>query len=93
MPKPTAKPPSMKPGEMQRELIRLGLTLEQAAYALALSYEHVRALADGRSRVREPLASILRQMTLLEASNTRVAWWQEVGFAKRHGAPAKNREE
>lgn len=82
----------MKPGEVQRELIRLGFNLEQAAYALGISYEHMRALHDGRSRVRENIAQELRTMTLLDASNLRLTWWRENGHAKRRSYPTVSRE-
>lgn len=85
MPRPSRKAPAMPAGEVQRHLVRLGLTLQEAAVMLEISYEHMRAVADGRSRVREPLASYLRHTTLEEASALRLRLWQEAGFPRMRG--------
>ena len=88
MPTKDQRPSAMKPGELQRHLVRLGLTIEHASFALGFSYEHVRALIAGRSRVTEVTAMSLRQMTLEDASNTRIEWWHRHGFTHRR-APSR----
>ena len=91
MPKPTVKPPAMLPGELQRHLVRLGLSIPQAAWALGISHEHMRALADGRSRVREKVAGVIRTMTLADASEARLAWWDENQHARPWSVPINSK--
>lgn len=70
----------MKPGELQRQLTWLGLTHGQAAHALGLSRDHVRALCSGRDSITDRVAKDVMVLSLDDAAATRLELWERNDF-------------